>query len=194
MNISSRGATLAVSVPLASLVISLAACSSSPAGSDAATGTQSPVVGVSQGASATFTGTIYASTPLTQATKPFTVRLPGTCASIAAHGTGDGKFSVPSARLPDPQADITVLNFHGPGTYPPAVLAKDKGDILLLPGKSGTGRYPISATAGKGHVAGKEVLFLSKNGAGQLVYSDAHENGLAADQAAAGLINWSCKS
>jgi len=41
---------------------------------------------------------------------------------------------------------------------------------------------------------GKEVLFLRKDGSGQLDYTGAHLNGRAADPAVSGLILWSCTS
>jgi hypothetical protein len=189
MSIPSRGAAVAVSA----LVLSLAACSSGSSPHATATGISA---GPQVMLGATFSGTIYVSTALGgQVTKPFVQHVPNVanCAAAAAKGDFGSTFRVPTASLPDPQANILIADFHGPGTYPPADLAKDTGDAIMMPGKGGTSRYYISSrAAGRPH--GKEVLFLSKDGSGQLVYSDAHLNGQASSPAAAGLIQWSCKS
>jgi hypothetical protein len=144
---------------------------------------------------ATFTGTMYLTTGTTEFTKAFVDHVAdvASCAAAAAKGDFGGTFKVPSPSLPEPEADIQVKGFHGPGTYKPAVLAKDTADTILMTGKSGTSHYVISSSrAGRSH--GKEVMFLSKDGSGQLVYSDAHLNGRVSNPGVAGLIQWSCKS
>jgi hypothetical protein len=188
MSIPSRGAAVAASA----LVLSLAACSSGSAPHVTAAG---PSAGPQAMLGATFSGTIYVSMETTQVTKPFVQHIANVanCAAAAAKGDFGSGFRVPTASLPDPQANILVANFHGPGTYPPADLAKDPGDAIVMSGKGGTSRYDITSPAA-GHIPGKEVLFLSKDGSGQLVYSGAHLNGQAANPAVAGLIQWSCKS
>jgi hypothetical protein len=130
-------------------------------------------------------------------TKTFSEAIPGvsTCADFAKSGVSDGIFRVPSPDAPLPVADIEVKGFRGPGTYPPAVMKRDKSDSIVLQGASGTqsGRYVITDTA-PGITPGKEVLFLNRAGSGQLVYSAAHLNGKAAEPAVAGLISWTCTS
>ncbi len=68
-------------------------------------------------------------------------------------------------------------------------------DTILLGQNAGMqgGTYIITTSA---HAAaqGKEVLFLNKDGSGQLVYSQAHLDGNASSPAVAGLISWSCTS
>jgi hypothetical protein len=180
-----RGAGLAASA----LVLSLAACSSGGSAPPAASSPSGKMLG------ATFSGTIYVSTETTQVTKAFVYHVANVanCAAAAAKGDVGSAFKVPSPSLPEPEANVEVTGFHGPGTYPPAVLAKDAADTILLPGKSGTSQYVLTSSLAS-HSRGKEVLFLAKNGSGQLVYSDAHLNGNASNPAIAGLIQWSCKS
>jgi hypothetical protein len=184
MSYLNRGAALAASA----LVLSLAACSSS-ASPHVASSPPRPMLG------ATFSGTIYVSTESTEVTKAFVdhVANVANCAAAAAKGDFGSAFKVPSPSLPEPEANVEVTGFHGPGTYPPAVLAKDSSDTILLPGKAGTSQYVLTSSQAN-HSQGKEVLFLAKNGSGQLVYSDAHLDGNASSPAVAGLIQWSCKS
>jgi len=194
--------TLACLAPLAGLAaLTLAACGSS--------GGQPPAAPSSGGATgpgtgATFHGTIYISgqvdnKPTTwHVTKTFTERMPAVrnCAAVAASGMADGTFRVPSPAAPLPEASIEVAGFRGPGTYPPQVMKHDKSDSIFLGQGSGTmksGTYVITTSA-HGAAQGEEVLFLNKDGSGQLVYSEAHLDGRAASPAVAGLISWSCTS
>jgi hypothetical protein len=185
---------------LAALTLGLAACSS--AGKPAA-GTSSPAAAPGPPLGATLHGEIYISgqvhnRPTTwNETKTFTETIAGVrnCAAFARSGVPDGIFRVPSPDAPLPVADIEVAGFRGPGTYPPAVMKRDKSDSILLGADSGTqsGRYVITASA-HGITPGREVLFLNPNGSGQLVYSAAHLNGEASEPAVAGLISWTCTS
>jgi hypothetical protein len=186
---------------ISALALGIAACSS--AGSPSSGG--SPSGGVTDGPleGATIHGTIYISgqvdnKPTTwHETKAFTdtLRTVRNCAALAKSGMADGIFEVPSPQAPLPQADIEVSDFRGPGTYPPQVMKHDKSDSIMVGRDSGTrsGRYVITASA-HGVTPGKEVLFLNRNGSGQLVYSEAHLNGKATGPAVAGLISWSCTS
>jgi hypothetical protein len=192
--LSSRLAARAGAAAVSALAISLAACSSSPGHTASA--------GHGAMAGATFRGTIYVSSQTDvgpkawHLTRSFVDRVADVHNCQAAAKTGDvpsGTFRVPSAQAPSPQDNIEVATFHGPGTYTPTMLKHDRSDIILLTGKSGTREYDIS-TAAPGRTSGKEVLFLYRNGSGQLVYSDAHLNGKASAPAVAGLINWSCTS
>jgi hypothetical protein len=192
--LSSRLALRVGAAAASALAIGVAACSSSP--SQPGSGSGAATAGV------TFRGTIYVSSQTLlgpkawHLTKSFVDRVAGIRNCQAAAKTGDvpsGTFRVPSAQAPEPQDDIEVAGFHGPGTYTPTMLKHDKSDIILLPTKSGTQEYYITSPT-HGRAAGKEVLFLSRDGSGQLVYSGAHLNGKAKGPAVAGLINWSCTS
>jgi len=143
---------------------------------------------------ATFSGTIYVSAATSHTTKAFTEKVPDVenCAAAARDGW-DGTFKVPSPTAPGIQADIQIAGFHGPGTYTPAMLSRDRADSILLTGKAGTSQYDIT-TPSAHRTPGKEVLFLRKDGSGELVYSGAHLDGQAAEPTVAGLIQWSCKS
>jgi hypothetical protein len=143
---------------------------------------------------ATFTGTIYVSTATSHVTKAFTQRVAGvaSCAAAAMNGDANGTFRVPSPAAPGPEASIEVARFHGPGTYTPAMLRRDRADSIVLTGKAGTSQYVITSAAASN--AGKEMLFLRKDGSGQLDYTGAHLNGRAAGPAVAGMILWSCTS
>jgi hypothetical protein len=191
-----RVAPRAGAIALSALALSLAACSSS--GSPAAVGTSasSSASGVLSGPmlGATFTGTLYVSTPTSHLTKAFTDRVANVqnC-QVAAQDGWDGTFKVPSPEAPDPQAVIEVAGFHGPGTYTPTMLRRDRADMILMPGKAGTSQYDITTVLAK-RTPGKEVLFLQKNGSGELVYSGAHLNGQPGGTTVAGLIQWNCKS
>jgi hypothetical protein len=143
---------------------------------------------------ATFTGTIYVSTATSHVTKAFTQRVAGvaSCAAAARNGDANGSFRVPSPAAPGPEASIEVAGFHGPGTYTPNMLRRDRADSIVLTGKAGTRQYVITSQAAR--AAGKEMLFLRKDGSGQLDYAGAHLDGRAAGPAVAGLILWSCRS
>jgi hypothetical protein len=182
------------------LALVLAACSS-VGGQPLATHSSAPVVGPVAGV--TFHGTIYVSgqvgnKPTTwHVTKTFTdvVRTVRTCAEAARSGMAAGIFRVPSPQPPLPRANIEVTGFRGPGTYPPQVMKHDKSDSIFLGENAGmqSGSYLITTSA-QGAAQGKEVLFLNKDGSGQLVYSQAHLDGKAGRPAVAGLISWSCSS
>ncbi len=176
-------------VALSALALTLAACSGSSAPRAArSTTADGRMLG------ATFTGTIYVSTPTSHVTKAFTERVANVASCEAAARTGDanGTFRIPSPAPPGPAADIEVTGFHGPGTYTPTMLRHDRADSILLTGRSGTSHYVITAP-GAG-TPGKEVLFLQEDGSGQLDYTGAHLDGQAADPEVAGLIEWSCTS
>ena len=187
-----------LAVPL--LALALAACGSS-GGSPAMSESSGSVSGPGDGAM--FHGTIYVSgqvhnKPTTwHVTKTFTERVPGVqnCAAAARSGMATGIFRVPSPTAPLPEANIEVTGFRGPGTYPPQVMKHDKSDTILLGQNAGmqSGTYIITTSA-HGAAQGKEVLFLNKDGSGQLVYSQAHLDGKASSPAVAGLISWSCTS
>ncbi|MFY9887436.1 MAG: hypothetical protein WAK71_03930 [Streptosporangiaceae bacterium] len=193
----SRLVLRAAPLAAAGLVLSLTACggsaghnsaASSPASSPASSTPSGPMLG------ATFTGTIYVSTPTSHVTKAFSDHVADVqnCAAAAETGWG-GTFHVPSPQAPDPEADIEVSGFHGPGTYTPTMLQRDHADSILLTGKTGTSQYLITTPLAN-RTPGKEVLFLQKDGSGQLVYSGAHLDGQASDPTVAGLISWNCSS
>jgi hypothetical protein len=186
-----RGAARGCLVAAPALLLSLAACGGSGGHAAGSGGASSPASALG----ATYRGTIYVSTKTGHEIEPFVDHITdvANCAAAAKDGTGNGTFRVPSPQAPLPQADIEISGFHGPGTYTPTMLQHDRADSILLTGKSGTQLFVIS-TATAGRTAGKEVLFLAKNGSGQLVYSNAHLNGDAKDPEVAGLIEWSCSS
>jgi hypothetical protein len=183
---------------LSALGLALAACTSPGSPQRAAAGSASARGTV---AGATYHGMIYVSSQVSNGpqswhiTREFTDRVPDerNCAAAAEAGDGPGIFQVPSPRAPDPQDNIEVRLFHGPGTYPPAVMEHDRSDSIMLTGKSGLRKYDIT-TSRPGRAAGKEVLFLNSDGSGQLVYSGAHLDGESSGPAVAGLISWSCTS
>jgi hypothetical protein len=182
------------------LALALAACGSA-GGQPPAPRSPAPVVGPFAGV--TFHGTFYVSGQVHNkptswhVTRTFTdtVRTVRSCAEAARSGMAAGIFRVPSPRAPLPQADIEVTGFRGPGTYPPQVMKHDKSDSIFLGQNAGmqSGTYLITTSA-HGAAQGREVLFLNKDGSGQLVYSQAHLDGKAASPAVAGLISWSCSS
>jgi hypothetical protein len=185
--------------------LALAACGSSGGNRPTGSGTGQGNAGQTPGSAAyagtiTYTGTIYVNSMIETGRsafhigKSFTEQLKDvrSCAE-AAKANGADIFQVPSGKAPVPEDDVLIRGFHGPGTYNPAQLSKDKSDAILVPGKSGMARYDISAT-GHGLKAGKELLFLDRNGDGQLAYSEAHLDGKASSPAVAGLINWTCSS
>lgn len=187
-----------MAVPVVALA--LAACGSSAGQPPKAASSQS-VTGPGDGA--IFHGLIYVSglvhnKPTTwHVTKTFTERVPDVpnCAAAAESGMAAGIFRVPSPASPLPEANIEVAGFRGPGTYPPQVMKHDKSDTILLGESAGmqSGTYIITTSA-HGAAQGKEVLFVKKDGSGQLDYSEAHLNGRASSPAVAGIISWSCTS
>jgi hypothetical protein len=179
----------AVTIVMPALALTVAACGTST--SPRATGGARPDQPRS---GATFTGTIYVRTATSHVTRAFTERVAGVASCVAAASTGDagGAFRVPSPAAPDPRASIEVADFHGPGTYTPRMLSRDRADSVLLTGTGGTSQYVITSPAAAS--AGKEVLYLRKDGSGQLDYTGAHLNGRATSPAVSGLILWSCTS
>jgi hypothetical protein len=180
-------------------VLALAtACGSSGGGHP--TGSGSGTASTSQALGAVYKGTIYISSQIATGrsawhiTKSFTEKVANVrdCAD-AAKADGADVFQVPSGKSPTPEDDIMVQGFHGPGTYTPDVMKRDKLDTIMIPGKTGLERYDIT-TSVRGLKAGKEVLFLNSNGSGQLAYSEAHLDGKASGPAVAGLITWTCSS
>jgi hypothetical protein len=185
-------------IALSALALAVTGCGSSGGGNHpTGSGSGSAAAGQAQGL--TYKGTIYVSSQnitgpaAWHVTKEFTEQLKGvrTCADAAKGGSGI--FQVPSGKAPAPEDDILIDRFHGPGTYLPEVLKRDKLDTILVPGKTGLDQYDITASA-RGLKSGREVLFLSGNGSGELVYSEAHLNGKASSPAVAGLISWTCTS
>jgi hypothetical protein len=184
-------------VAISALALAVTACSSGGANHHTGSGTGSAKAGDAHGP--TYKGEIYVSSQddsgptAWHVTKAFTERLTGasTCADAAKGGSG--VFQVPSGKAPSPEDDIQVDGFHGPGTYPPNVLKRDKLDTILVPAKTGLDQYDITTSA-HGLKPGKEVLFLNSNGSGELVYSEAHLDGKASSPAVAGLISWTCSS
>lgn len=182
------------------LALALAACGSA-GGHPVATPSSTSRLGSPAGV--TFHGTIYVSglvhnkPTAWHVTKTFTDRVltVRTCAEAATSGMAAGTFRVPSPQAPLPEANIEVTSFRGPGMYPPQVMKHDKSDSISLGHAAGIqrGTYQITTSA-PGAAPGKEVLFLNKDGSGQLVYSEAHLNGKAGGPAVAGLISWSCSS
>ena len=195
-----RGRLAVPGLVLALAAGALAACSSAGTGG---TGAATPPANPGPGDGATFHGTIYVSgqvhnKPTTwHLTKTFTERVPTVqnCTEVAKSGMSAGIFRVPSPTAPLPEANIEIAGFRGPGTYPPPALKHDKADTIRLGQNGGmqSGTYIINKPA-HGVAQGKEVLFLNKDGSGELVYSQAHLNGKAASPAVAGLISWSCTS
>jgi hypothetical protein len=186
-------------IALSALALTVTACGSSGGGSHpTGSGTGSASAGQAMGLS--YKGTIYVSSQndpgatAWHVIREFTEPLKGvrTCAD-AAKGSGSGVFQVPSGKAPIPEDDILIDSFHGPGTYPPDVLKRDKLDTILVPGKAGLDQYDITTSA-HGRKSGREVLFLNGNGSGELVYSNAHLDGKASSPAVAGLISWTCTS
>lgn len=182
------------------LALVLAACGSA-GGQPGTTPSGSTVTRPAPGV--TFHGTIYVSglvhnkPTMWHVTKAFTDRVPTvrSCADAATSGMAAGTFRVPSPQAPLPEANIEVTAFRGPGTYPPRVMKHDKSDSISLGHTAGmrSGTYLITTTA-PGAAQGEEVLFVNKDGSGQLVYSEAHLDGKAGGPAVAGLISWSCSS
>jgi hypothetical protein len=185
-----RRAPRASSVAMSALVVTFAACSGPSAPEvTSSTGPHRPTPG------ATFTGTIFVRTATSGVIRSFTERVANvaSCAAAARIGDANGTFRVPSPPLPGPAAEIEIAGFHGPGTYTPGMLRHDRADSILLVGKAGTSQYVITSPA-LSRAPGKEMLFLLKDGSGQLDYTGAHLDGRATDPQVAGLIEWSCRS
>ncbi len=126
--------------------------------------------------------------------RTFTDRVTGvaSCAAAAQHGDAPGgKFLVPSPAGRGPAVDIDVAGFHGPGTYSAVALRRDRSDEIALPGASGEAVYVINSRAARA-TSGREILYLYRDGSGELAYADAHLDGKAANPAIAGLIEWTC--
>lgn len=192
----------------AAIVISLAlgACSSTGSTSPGGTSSASPVSPTTFGQTepsvsargVTFHGKIQV-TGSTRLTTNFAEKVTAvtSCTDVSAKGDMPGRtFRVPSPYVGRyPQIDIQVARFHGAGTYPPAELQGDKSDAIWLKLGGVTNEYEITfhpATPTPGQAMGKEVLFLNKNGSGELAFSDAHKLGQKSGPAIAGLISWSC--
>jgi hypothetical protein len=185
----------------AALAIALAACSATAAPR------KSPGPSVSTGAvngpftGATFEGEIYVSAQESHnlptkwhIAKFFTDHVADVrnCATAAQSGDApNGVFQVPSPKAPGPQAEIELSAFHGPGTYTPSIMEHDKSDMILVSQKAGEQRYKITTSA-HGTSPGREVLFLKADGSGELVYSNAHLDGMASSPAISGVILWNC--
>jgi hypothetical protein len=201
---SSRGLTAAAAGLI--VVFGLGACSSSgtpasnapasssPAVSPGSTG-QTNGVGDSKGG-VIFHGSIQVTGAATlSATFTDHDTAVSTCAAAAAHGDmAGGAFEVPSSTpyvTPNPKIHIRLAGFHGVGTYPPNAMQKDKADWISLKTSGVTTDYELTASAA-GQVTGKEVLFLNKNGSGQVAFSEAHKLGKNSGPAIAGLISWTC--
>jgi hypothetical protein len=185
-------------IALCVLALAVTACSSGGGNHPTGSGTGSANAALSMGA--TYRGTIYVSSQIATGrsawhiSKTFTEQVKDVrdCAAAVKANSSD-VFQVPSGKAPVPEDDILIKGFHGPGTYTPDILKNDKLDTILIPGKTGLEQYDISTSA-HGLKAGKEVLFLNKNGSGQLAYSEAHLDGKATGPAVAGLISWTCTS
>jgi hypothetical protein len=184
-------------IAVSALALAVTACGSSGGNHPTGSGSGSAAAGDAHGP--VYKGEIYVSSQNDRGPaawhviKTFTERLTGasTCADAAKGGSG--VFQVPSGKAPEPEDDILVDGFHGPGTYSPDALKRDKLDTILVPGKTGLDRYDITTSA-HGLKPGREVLFLNRNGSGELVYSEAHLDGKPSSPAVAGLISWTCTS
>jgi hypothetical protein len=192
------------------LVFGLGACSSSGSPSSTASGSSSPAAGSSTGqthsvgdsAGITFHGSIQV-TGATRLAATFTDydTAVSTCAAAAAHGDlARGVFEVPTSTphvTAKPQIHIQVADFHGVGTYAPTVMQKDTADWISLKVSGATSKYELTshpATPVKGQTTGKAVLFLNKDGSGQVAFSEAHKLGKKSGPAIAGLISWKCSN
>jgi hypothetical protein len=88
---------------------------------------------------------------------------------------------------------IVVAGFHGATTYTPTDMKKDDADSIKLKSGSHAGTYLLTMPSMKaGQAVGKEVLFLTKTGSGQLAFSEAHKGGLKSAPQIAGVITWTC--
>lgn len=121
------------------------------------------------------------------------------CADVATKGDAPGgTFTVPSPYVTqNPQIDVKLARFHGAGTYPPTEMQSDTSDSIWLKTGGATSEYEITshpAASIPGETAGKEVLFLEKDGSGELAFSEAHKLGQKSNPAIAGLITWTCST
>ena len=121
------------------------------------------------------------------------------CVDVAAKGdAAGGNFAVPSPYVTQsPQIIIRLAHFHGAGTYPPTEMQVDTADSISLKSGRHTDEYVLTAHPAKavpGQTTGKEVLFLLKNGSGELAFSEAHMLGQKSNPAIAGLISWTCSN
>ena len=121
------------------------------------------------------------------------------CAEVATKGdAAGGNFAVPSPYVTQsPQIVIRLAHFHGAGTYPPTEMQVDQADSISLKSGRHTDQYVLTSHPAKsvpGQTTGKEVLFLLKNGSGELAFSEAHMLGQKSSPAIAGLISWTCSN
>jgi hypothetical protein len=118
------------------------------------------------------------------------------CADVATKGdAAGGTFAVPSPyATQNPQIIVRLAHFHGAGTYPPTEMQADKSDAIWLKSGGHTDEYVLTThpAALQGQTMGKEVLFLMKDGSGELAFSGAHKLGQKSSPAIAGLISWTC--
>lgn len=189
------------------LALALGACSSSDSSaagsgtsatpSSGSTGQTQPTV-LPNGAHVTFHGKVQVTGALRFAAtfidKDTAV---ASCADASAKGdAADGTFTVPSpAAGQNPQIDVTLAHFHGVGTYTPSQMQVDKSDSIWLKSGGQKNEYVLTAhpaTPIPGQTMGKEVLFVTKDGAGELAFSEAHKLGQKSGPAIAGLISWTC--
>lgn len=183
---------------VAALALGLAACGgSSGSGASGGPATPAPAGATSPGQAAhvVFHGTIQVTGAVKTTTKWTQQSTAASCAASAAHGDqAGGGYKIPSpAAHGGPVIDIVVTGFHGAATYPPAAMKKDHADSVKLKSGGHAGTYLLTAPSVKaGHTVGKEVLFLNKDGSGQLAFSQAHKSGLKSAPQIAGVITWKC--
>lgn len=198
--IQAAGAAIVISVVLGACSSSGSPASGAPASSPSTPSPSSP--GQTEpsvfAAGVIFHGKIQVTGALKLATK-FTEKVTAvtSCTDVPTKGDAPGRtFRVPSAYAGQyPQIDIQVARFHGAGTYPPSQLQGDKSDTISLKVGGVTNEYEITfhpAAPNPAQAMGKEVLFLDKNGAGELAFSEAHQLGQKSRPAIAGLITWTC--
>ncbi len=193
--------------------VALGACSSSgstPAGTSAGGGSSptnaasasptGPTMPPSNSAGVVFHGKVQL-TGASKFTASFTEKDTAvkSCADIATKGDAPGgTFIVPSPYITqNPQIDVKLAKFHGAGTYPPTEMQSDTSDSIWLKTGGATSDYEITshqAASIPGQTTGKEVLFLEKNGSGELAFSEAHKLGKKSNPASAGLISWTCSA
>jgi hypothetical protein len=199
MTSMNRLAHLYAAAAAATLATGLAACSS--AGQPAAHATSTPTVSASQPVYfgvPTFKAKIQ-TTGAVRYSKAFTQPVPGglSCADVLARGDlPGGRFKLPTpAAGKDLKIDIQIDGYHGVATYPPADLQKDNSDSIQLTIKGVTTNYVLTSHPAKPaarQAPGKEVLFVYKDGTGELAFSEAHKLGRSSGPAIAGIINWQC--
>ncbi len=71
----------------------------------------------------------------------------------------------------------------------------DTSDSISLKSGGQSNQYVLTSHPAKavpGQTRGKEVLFLHKDGSGELAFSEAHRLGQKSSPAIAGLISWTC--